>query len=66
MEMTSLILRLPEVESLLQRAGLNTNIAVQDPKTALTLFIKVHKISHTHIITVILFITGLNFLNVCL
>ncbi|KAF5896977.1 protein MMS22-like, partial [Clarias magur] len=39
-EMTSLILRLPEVESLFQRAGLNTNTAVQDPKAALTLFIK--------------------------
>ncbi|MCI4390597.1 hypothetical protein PGIGA_G00124370 [Pangasianodon gigas] len=39
-EMTALILRLPEVESLLQRAGLNTNAAVQEPKAALTLFIK--------------------------
>ncbi|XP_017351933.2 protein MMS22-like isoform X2 [Ictalurus punctatus] len=39
-EMTSLILRLPEVESLLQRAGLNTNAAMQESKAALTLFIK--------------------------
>lgn len=41
-EMTALILRLPEVESLLQRAGINTNTATQEPKAALTLFIKVH------------------------
>lgn len=43
-EMTALILRLPEVESLLQRAGMNTNTnaAMQEPKAALTLFIKVH------------------------
>ncbi|KAF7692774.1 protein MMS22-like [Silurus meridionalis] len=39
-EMTTLILRLPEVESLLLRAGLNTNSATQEPKAALTLFIK--------------------------
>ncbi|XP_026998662.2 protein MMS22-like [Tachysurus fulvidraco] len=41
-EMTALILRLPEVESLLQRAGTNANTtaAIQEPKAALTLFIK--------------------------
>ncbi|XP_060761858.1 protein MMS22-like isoform X2 [Neoarius graeffei] len=39
-EMTTLVLRLPEVESLLQRAGLNMNAAIQEPKVALTLFIK--------------------------
>ncbi|KAK3513133.1 hypothetical protein QTP70_003775 [Hemibagrus guttatus] len=39
-EMTALILRLPEVESLLQRAGIDTNTATQEPKAALTLFIK--------------------------
>lgn len=48
-EMTSLILRLPEVESLLQRAGLNTNAAMQESKAALTLFIKVHTHTHTPI-----------------
>ncbi|TSN21148.1 Protein MMS22-like [Bagarius yarrelli] len=39
-EMTTLILKLPEVDSLLQGAGINTNAAVQEPKAALTLFIK--------------------------
>lgn len=47
-EMTALVLRLPEVESLLQRAGLNTNASVQEPKAALTLFVKVHTHTHTH------------------
>ncbi|XP_062843616.1 protein MMS22-like [Trichomycterus rosablanca] len=39
-ELTGLILRLPEVQSLFQRAGLNTDTAALEPKPALSLFIK--------------------------
>lgn len=56
-EMTALIFRLPEVQSLLQRAGLNPNTPMQEPKAALTLFIKVRTHTHTHIITFIVLIT---------
>lgn len=60
-EMTALVLKLPEVDCLLQRAGLRTDAAMQEPKAALTLFVKVQTctqtLTHTLIITLILFIT---------
>lgn len=40
-ELTRQVLRLPEVESVLQRAGLHP-AAVKDPKPAMAVFIKVH------------------------
>lgn len=40
-ELTRQVLRLPEVESVLQRAGLHPG-AIKDPKPAMAVFIKVH------------------------
>lgn len=40
-ELTRLVLRLPEVDSLLQRAGLQPSATRTDPRTALEMFVKV-------------------------
>lgn len=44
-ELTRLVLRLPEVDSLLQRAGLNSTTPQLDPTSALKMFIKVLQIN---------------------
>lgn len=44
-ELTRLVLRLPEVDSLLQRAGLQPTAARLEPTSALEVFVKV---THSH------------------
>lgn len=44
-ELTRQVFRLPEVESVLQKAGLHS-AAVREPKPALALFIKVRTLKH--------------------
>lgn len=45
-ELTRQVFRLPEVESVLQKAGLHS-AAIREPKPALALFIKVSTLKHT-------------------
>lgn len=46
-ELTRLVLRLPEVDGLLQRAGLQTTVARPEPTSALEMFVKVTR-AHWH------------------
>ncbi len=41
-ELTRLVLRLPEVDSLLQRAGLQLSATRVEPTSVLEMFVKVH------------------------